>query len=82
MQPQDLVNNLQDIQLAANRISISSAGVSHAIGDMLEFLGSGEDLVNMPKYAKQLSDCIRLLTEALEDYAKIALRMDRGDGHE
>lgn len=80
MQPQELVKNLQDIQMATNKISITSAGLGHAIGNTLKFLGSDEDLTNMPGYVAQLGPCINALTDALNDYIEAVTRF-HGGGH-
>lgn len=80
MQPQKLIKDLQDIQTATNKITIASAAVSHATGEFIEFLGSDEDLANAAKYTTQLMPCLKALTDALEDYTRVAIRLYRG-GH-
>lgn len=81
-QPQELIQNLQDIQTATNKITLASAAVSSTTGDFIEFLGSGEDLANAPSYTEPLASCIKALTCALDEYVKAAVQLYRGGPHE
>ena len=70
MQPWELVAKLKRLQAVANNVTLHHAALSSTIGNLLEFLGSNEDLVNISPYTesvtKQLGNCTDTLNAFCE----------------
>lgn len=79
MQLPELLRRLQNLQTAANKITITSAALSCTIGEHIRCLNDCIDICVAHDQAAKMQKCLNAIQDALMGYCDAAAALARGD---